>query len=217
MWERILLVHLLRCLERRGWLHRLPKLAFFVDGPLAVFGHPAWLSAAISTELKRLNALVREQSGHDLLIVGIEKSGTFVTHFDEIDTTETPGAELFAPRSFFMPSDPYIKSRVIFSVSPKRYGEDTYFGRKVFYKTASGARVVANIPFLTDEQDTLGDDPALYPQLGTMLALLDKLVSSRYPNALAPIVSAHAQAAIPLHLGAKVLQQLARALVQDAP
>jgi len=28
-------------------------------------------------------------------------------------------------------------------------------------------------------------------------------------------VSAHAQAAIPLHLGAKVLQQLARALVQD--
>jgi hypothetical protein len=216
VWERILLVHLLRCLERRGWLHRLPKLAFFVDGPLAIFGHPAWLSAAISTELKRLNGLVRAQSGHDLLIVGIEKSGTFVAHFDDIDTTETPGTELFAPRSFFMLSDHYIKSRIIFSSSPKRYGEDTYFGRKVFYKTTSGARVVANIPFLSDEQDTLADNPALYPQLGTTLALLDKLVSSRYPNALAPIVSAHAQAAIPLHLGAKVLQQLARALVQEA-
>jgi NurA domain len=215
VWERVLLVHLLRCLERRGWLDRLPRLAFFVDGPLAVFGHPAWLSAAISTELKRLNGLVREQSGHDLLIVGIEKSGTFVAHFDEIDATETPGTELFSPRSFFMPSDPYIKSRIIFSSSPKRYGEDTYFGRKVFYKTASGARVVASIPFLSDAQDTLADNPALYPQLGTTLALLDKLVSSRYPNALAPIVSAHAQAAIPLHLGAKVLQQLARALVQD--
>ena len=156
------------------------------------------------------------ESGHDLLIVGIEKSGTFVAHFDEIDPTETPGTELFAPRSFFMPSDHYIKSRIIFSSSPKRYGEDTYFGRKVFYKTTSGARVVANIPFLSDEQDTLADNPALYPQLGTTLALLDKLVSSRYPNALAPIVSAHAQAAIPLHLGAKVLQQLARALVQEA-
>ena len=216
VWERILLVHLLRCLERRGWLHRLPKLAFFVDGPLAVFGHPAWLSAAISTELKRLNALVREQSGHDLLIVGIEKHGTFVTHFDEIDKTETPGTELFAPGSFFMPSDQYIKSRIIFSSGPTRYGEGTYFGRKVFYKTASGARIVADIPFLNDEQDTLDDDPGLYPQLGTTLAVLDKLVSSRYPNALSPIVSANAQAAIPLHLGAKVLQQLARALVQDA-
>jgi hypothetical protein len=215
VWERVLLVHLLRCLERRGWLHRLPKLAFFVDGPLAVFGNPAWLSAAISSELKRLNALVREQSGHDMLIVGIEKSGTFVAHFDEIDRTEEPGAELFAPRSFFIPSDQYIKSRIIFSASPQRYGENTYFGRKVFYKTASEARIVASIPFLSDEQDTLADDPALYPQLGITLALLDKLVSSRYPNALAPIVSAHAQAAIPLHLGAKVLQQLARALLQD--
>jgi NurA domain len=216
VWERVLLVHLLRCLERRGWLHRLPKLAFFVDGPLAVFGHPAWLSAAISAELMRLNTFVREQSGHDMLVVGIEKSGTFVDHFDELDKTEEPGAELFPPRSFLMPSDQYIKSRIIFSTSSKRYGADTYFGRKVFYKTASGARIVANIPFLSDEQDTLANDPALYPQLGMTLAVLDKLVSSRYPNALAPIVSANAQAAIPLHLGAKVLQQLARALVQEA-
>lgn len=216
VWERVLLVHLLRCLERRGWLYRLPKLAFFVDGPLAVFGHPAWLSAAISIELKRLNTLVRGQSGHDMIVVGIEKSGTFVAHFEEIDRTEKPGAELFPPCSFFIPSDEYIKSRIIFSASPKRYGEDTYFGRKIFYKTASGARVVANIPFLSDQQDTLANDPDLYPQLAITLALMDKLVSSRYPNALAPIVSAHAQAAIPLHLGAKVLQQLAQALVQEA-
>lgn len=216
VWERVMLVHLLRCMERRGWLPRLPQLAFFLDGPLAVFGHPAWLSAAISTELKRLGALVRAQSGHELLIIGVEKSGTFVTHFDEIDKTETPGTDLFAPRSFFLPSDTYIKSRIIFSGSPKRYGADTYFGRKVFYKTASGARVVVNIPFLSDEQDTLAGDPALYAQLGTTLALIDKLVSSRYPNALSPIVSAHAQAAIPLHLGAKVLQQLAQALVREA-
>ncbi len=217
VWERITLIHLLRCLERRQWLNRLPRLAFFVDGPLAVFGHPAWLSAAISTELKRLNALVRDQSGHDMLIVGIEKSGTFVAHFDEIDITERPGTELFEPRTFFLPSDQYIKSRIIFSSSQKRYGQDTYFGRKVFYKTASGARIVANIPFLSAAQDTLAGEPALYSQLGTILTLLDKLVSSRYPNALAPIVSANAHAAIPLHLGAKVLQQLAQALVRESP
>jgi|SRR6185437_14061416 len=37
-----------------------------------------------------------------------------------------------------------------------------------------------------------------------------------FPNALAPIVSAHAQAAIPLHLGAKVLEQLAKALMDNS-
>ena len=74
---------------------------------------------------------------------------------------------------------------------------------------------MANIPFLTPEQDTLAsDDPALYPRFGTVCTLLDKLVTSRFPNALGPIVSAHAQASIPLHLGQKVLKQLAQALMR---
>ena len=113
-------------------------------------------------------------------------------------------------------TDRYIKERVIFSDSTKRYGEDTYFGRKFFYKTKSGARIVASIPLLTEDQDNItSDNVSLYPQFGTACALLDKLVTSRYPNALSPLVSAHAQAAIPLHLGAKVLQQLARALMRQ--
>jgi hypothetical protein len=84
-----------------------------------------------------------------------------------------------------------------------------------FRSYPSGGRIVVNLPFLTDEQDTLStDDISLYPRLGTACALLDKLVSSRFPNALSPIVSAHSQAAIPLHLGAKVLQQLSKALMR---
>ena len=216
VWERVLLVHLLRAFERRGLLVQAHRLAFFVDGPLALFGHPAWLSAAISAELQRLNAESRKLTGRDLIIVGVEKSGTFVTHFDDLDQTEEPGRERFEPGSYFLPTDQYIKQRIIFSDSPKRYGEDTYFGRKFFYKTKSGARIVANIPFLDAHQDTLdGDDVTLYPSFGAICALLDKLVSCRFPNALAPLVSAHAQAAIPLHLGAKVLEQLAHALMRD--
>jgi hypothetical protein len=214
IWERLLLVHLLRCFERRDSLDRVSRLAFFLDGPLAVFGPPAWLSAAIQAELQRLNAKIRALTGNDLVVLGVEKSGEFVAHFEEIDKLED-NSRRFQPRSFFMPTDHYIKERVIFSDSPKRYGEDTYFGRKFLYKTTSGARIVASIPFLTPEQDTLDtDDVTLYPQFPTACALLDKLVTSRYPNALSPLVSAHAQAAIPLHLGAKVLQQLARALMR---
>jgi hypothetical protein len=216
LWERLLPVHLLRCFERRGWLDRIQRLAFFVDGPLGVFGPPAWLSAAISSELKRLNAIVRAKTGNDLLLIGVEKTGAFVTHFAEIDQTETPGKARFEPRSYLLLTDRYIKERVCFSNSEKRYGVDTYFGRKFFYKTASGTRIVASIPFLNDAQDTLdSDDLSLYPQFGTACALLDKLVSSRYPNSLSPLISAHSHAAIPLHLGAKVLQQLARALMRE--
>jgi len=214
VWERILLVHLLRCFERRGWFDRIGRLAFFVDGPLAVFGHPAWVSTAITKELMRLNALVRLSTGSDLLIIGVEKTGEFVAHFDHIDQTEIPGQEFFPRRSYKLLTDTYIKERIKQSRSDKRFGLDTYFGRKLFYKAASGARIVATIPFLTDEQDTLdSEDSSLYPQFPTICALLDKLISARYPNSLAPLISANAQAAIPLNIGAKVLEQLAKALM----
>lgn len=216
VWERILLIHLLRCFERQNLFPQLGRLAFFLDGPLAQFGPPAWLSAAISAELKRINAKVRELSGNDLILVGIEKSGNFVTHFSEIDETETPGEARFEPRSYLMLTDRYIKERIAYSESEKRYGADTYFGRKFFYKAAGGARIVANIPFLDDTQDTLkSDDVALYPRFGLICALLDKLVSSRYENAVSPLVAAHSHAAIPLHLGTKVLKRLAQALMSD--
>ena len=212
--ERVLLVHFLRCFERRGLLKRLASLAFFVDGPLAVFGPPAWLSAAISKELKRLNGELRRSTDQDLVILGIEKTGAFVQHLDEIDSTEIPGQKLFSPRDYMLLTDRYIKDRILRSDSLKRYGLDTYFGRKFFYKTESGARIVASIPFLSDDQDTLDtDDVALYPQFGTVCDLLDRAVSSRYANAVSPLIAANAHAAIPLQLGSKVLTQLARALL----
>lgn len=217
VWERILLIHLLRCFEKRKLLRQLSRVAFFVDGPLAVFGPPAWLSAAISKELKRINSLVRHETGNDLVILGIEKTGGFVEHFNEIDRMETPGETLFAPRTYLLLTDNYIKERIQQSSSTRRYGQDTYFGRKFFYKTATEALIVANIPFLNEEQDTLqSEDINLYPRFGTACSLLDNLACSRFPNSLSPLVSAHAQAAIPLHLGAKVLQQLAQVLMGEA-
>jgi hypothetical protein len=215
--ERLLAVHFLRCFERRNLLQRLTSLAFFLDGPLAAFGPPAWLSAAIGKELSRLNQMVQASTSQDLLMVGIEKTGAFVQHFEEIDQTETPGQQLFSARQYMLLTDKYIKDRIMHSDSHKRYGEDTYFGRKFFYKTQSGARIVASIPFLTDAQDTLdSDDISLYPQFPVVCTLLDRVVSSRYANAVSPLIAANAQAAIPLQLGSKVLTQLARALLGTA-
>jgi NurA domain len=224
VWERVVLMHLIRCFERRGWLVSLRRAGFIIDGPLAFFGHPAWLSAAVSAELKRVNAELLRATGQNLILFGIEKTGTFVDHFAEIDQTEVPGELLFAPRSCFLPSDRYIKQRIIYSTGDKRYGADTYFGRKMFYKTSNGAKLIVNIPFLSDEQDTLesvglddlgSSDISLYPQIPIICDLLDKLVSSRFENAVAPIINANAAAAVPLNLGAKVLQQLAHALMRE--
>lgn len=214
VWERLLLVHLLRWFERQGLLDKMAKMVFVLDGPLAMFGHPAWLSPIIKEELKRLNLIVRTSTGEDLLIIGIEKTGAFVTHFEEVDRAET-GEPRYPNATYALLTDSYIKERIIFSVSDKPYGKDTYFGRKMFYKAKSGARIVATIPILDAKQeDTASADAASFPSLGTICAMLDKLASSRFPNSVGPIITAHSHAAIPLTLGTKVLEQLAKALMR---
>jgi hypothetical protein len=47
--------------------------------------------------------------------------------------------------------------------------------------------------------------------------LLDRLVSNRYPNAISPLISAHAEAAIPLNLGKKIFEDIAREIREKSP
>jgi hypothetical protein len=54
-----------------------------------------------------------------------------------------------------------------------------------------------------------------YPRLADAIRLLDELVSSRFENAFTPLVLANAEAAIPLSLGNKVLENLAKDLITE--
>lgn len=212
--ERIWLVHVLRAIERKNYLHLLQRIAFVMDGPLAVFGHPAWLSNSIQRELSRINEKVVAATGKDMLILGIEKSGIFVSHFEMLDKEKNGEPGRIPAQSVYLLDDDYIKKNIIFSESDKDYGSQTYFGRKLFYKTASGAMIVASLPFLKDEHKKLATaNKDQFPRLEDAMALLNQLQSSRYKNAVVPLISAHAEAALPLNLGRRLLEELARELV----
>jgi hypothetical protein len=58
-------------------------------------------------------------------------------------------------------------------------------------------------------------DPDQYPRLADALALLDQVASSRFPNALSPLISANAEAAIPMNLGSRVLEDMAKRLIRE--
>jgi len=215
--EKLWFIHFLRTLEKEKLLPVLQRMAIVIDGPLAVFDDPAWLSTIIRKELHRLNEEARKairDDRFDLLILGIEKSGAFVEHFTEID--KGPNGEMdFLPRqTAILLTDDYIKQKIIFSNSDREYGRNTYFGRKILYKAKSGALIVATTPFLNeDHSDIKRADVDQFPRLADAMNLLDKLVSARYRNSVTPIISAHAEAAIPLNLGKRVLEQLARQLM----
>lgn len=215
--ERLWVVHILRAFLDNGWTRSLGHVAVIIDGPLALFGHPAWLSHAIEPELARINAKVVSLTGRDLLLLGIQKQGVFVDHFALIDEDASGHDSRIAPGTFFLLDDGYIKRHIVPSQSTKPHGRDTYFGRTFFYKTARNSRVVGMLPYLDpshrDVQVALTEQ---YPRLADALHLLDELVSSRFENAVSALVSANAAAAIPLSIGRQVLERLARELMGTA-
>ena len=216
--EHIWIIHILRTLEGKGWLRSLKRLAIVLDGPLAVFGAPAWLSNAISQELMRINLMTQKALGDptfNMLLIGVEKTGASVEHFANLDKGPKGEMDSIQRQSAVLLTDQYIKQHIILSDSKRDYGRNTYFGRKIFYKTASGALIVANIPFLhEDDRNIQRADISQFPRLTDSMGLLDKLASARYPNSVSALISAHAEAAIPLHLGTRVLEKLAYQLMQ---
>lgn len=209
--ERLCLVHMLRGFENKNWLSTLRRVVFILDGPLAVYSTSSWLVKPIIDELRRINELQKKINGQDLIIIGIEKSGNFYNHFEDIDTDKEGVKDRIHNQTAFLLTDDYIKKNIIFSESPKPYGQDTYFGRKFFYKTSLGYKIVANIACFDDHQrDTKTAYPNQFPRLADVMSLLDQIVSTRYKNSVSPLVSAHAEASIPLNLGKRIFEDIAR-------
>jgi len=211
MLEKLWLIHILRAFEKKNWLNILDRVVFVMDGPLACFSTWSWINKSIIDELRRINSLQKKLTDKDLLILGIEKTGTFYNHFEEIDTTIEGNRDKFPNQTVFLLDDTYIKRNIIFSESINIYGEDTYFGRKLFYKTSAGYRIVPVIAFFDEYQQNIKTAyPNQFPRLSDLMNVLDELISSRYPNSISPLVSAHAEAAIPLNLGKRILDDIAR-------
>jgi hypothetical protein len=217
-FEKLWLINILRWFELTDNLSILRRIAFISDGPLAVFSTASWLTKVIEFELYRINETQKKINNDDMIILGIEKSGAFFNHFIDIDTSKEGTADIFQRQSAFLLNDEYIKKNIIFSKSPKPYGQDTYFGRKLFYKTKSGQKIVPVIAWYNDYQkDLVNAYTNQFPRLGDVLNLLDRLISSRYPNSISPIISAHAEAAIPLNLGKRLFEDIAREIRENIP
>jgi hypothetical protein len=212
--EHLSLINTLRNLERKDYLSSLRRVAFVMDGPLAVFGQPAWLSAAIFQELCRINRRVKAINGEDLLVVGVEKTGMFQEHLVALDTFPDGSVGRIPAQKVMLLTNDYIRKYIKPSEGGKMFGDQTYYGRKFFYKSKAGSLIVGVTPFLDkSHKDLQNAQPPSFPRLEDVLSLLDELHCARYPNALIPIVVANAEAAIPMNLGAKILERLAKELM----
>jgi hypothetical protein len=218
-YKKLQLIHILRSFEQHTkYFSLLRDVVFFMEGPLAVFSSASWLAIPMRLELSRINTRVKEDLKNDLLILGIERTGNFVNHFEAIDKKKDGTTDNFPKQSAFLLTNSYIKDNIIINDRPGYiYLKDTAYGRKFFYKTAAGYRVVSSIATYNEYQiNTETAFPAQFPRLADVFPLLDKLVSSRYENSVAPLAAAHAEAAIPLNLGKKIFEDIAKQIQEQS-
>lgn len=212
--EVLSLVNILRFFEHDDRIHFLRDCAFVLDGPLAVFGQPAWLAPYVREEIVRISSKALSRNGCELLVMGVEKSGQYVTHFLDLDWTDSHGPRSKYPaQTVIIPGAKYVNRNIVFRPEDsKPSGIDTYFGRKVFYKTRSCSHAMVNIGIVNEEgRDFENTSHAAFPRLGDALNILDHLSTYLYQDGFMPLVRAHAHAAIPLQRGTEILTSLFKA------
>lgn len=211
--EVVSLINMLRYFARdRARLQYLRDAVFILDGPLALFGHPAWLTLYVRRELRRINGLCRAE-GFDMAVFGFEKSGAFVDHFERMDMCAERGPRGKYPSStVFAPDAAYINRNIALRPEDaKPHGQATYFGRKLFYKTSSSGHAVITTAMVNESsEDFRRSDEDCFPRLGDILDVLDHLATHLYRDGFMPLIRAHAHAAIPLRRGADIIRTLFR-------
>lgn len=209
--EQLALVNILRYCEEAGNPDFIRDTAFIMDGPLAVFGMSAWLHEWIGREVRRIHARYLDADHPGVLLLGVEKTGQFLEHLKQLDWSELDGPNaVLANGTALAPSKDYIHRHIVNRpVDAKDFGSQTYYGRKVLYKNRNGQHSVITIPVVTpsgeDKNYTRSD---AFPRLGEILNLLDDLATYLYEDGFAPLVRAHAHAAIPLRAGTEILHRL---------
>jgi hypothetical protein len=192
--EQMILVHLIRTILRTKPA-LLKHVLFIKDGPLAFFGQTANMHQPMRSLVKFLF------ERHDLYMAGLEKSGPFVEHADEM-------AGLLNDGSILILDDNYIYRYVLpgKGAPANPYGSSTYYSSKLIFKTTSGAMYVVTVP--TTESNPRPTDKDLR-NLRAILTNIEKLRCDMYDNALIPVALVNKLVSLANHPSTRILQKFA--------
>jgi hypothetical protein len=192
--EQIILVHLIRLiLKTKPAL--LKQVLFIKDGPLAFFGQTANL-------YKPMRALVNFLfANHELFLAGLEKSGAFVEHADEIASNLPDGSVLILNNDYIYK---YIVPGKADPGNP--YGRTTYYGNKLIFKTTEGRMYVVSLP--TKEVMVSPSEHDLR-NMNAILSNIQKLKCDMYDDALLPVALVNKLVSLANHPSSRILQKFA--------
>lgn len=193
--EQVVLIHLIWViLQIKPSL--LNEVLFIKDGQLAFFGQ----TANIHEPMKALIIYLIEK--HSIYLAGLEKSGAFVEHADEIADKLTPGTAILLNNDYIyryiIPGRPDAKDP---------YGSTTYYGRKVIYKADDERIYVVTLPTGNIAVNPEAKD---FPNIDIILQNIKKLKCDMYDSSLIPVSLVNNLVSLSNHPSSVILEKFAR-------
>lgn len=178
-----------------------PKLLnhflFLKNGYLGFSGQPAPLHVPMR---ELCNYLFKN---HNLFMAGLEKSGAFVEHADEIYSLLKPGQALLLSNkhiySYILPGSPD---------NPEPYAGKSYYGGKVIFKSFEGRMHVITVP-VKDRNVVLNPQTNDYYNLQVVLKNIERLRCDMHDNAIIPVALASKLISLSGHPSTKILEKFA--------
>lgn len=228
--EHLVLLHYLLYLSSQN-PHALPKFAFLMDGPLAIFGEAAGFHRALMRVTSDLYHQAEAAGVAPPVIFGVQKSGAVLEFAQSLDRIPPPAAddadpvEAVAagragtiPKGTILPiSDDLRFTYITPKAEEKRnvHGDETYYGQDMIVKTHKGRLFVINVayPFGSKGSAAFKEnrfDIEAYPGLERVLSVLEMVESGLYGQSTVAQMLAHRFASISRSPGGRVLDIMAQ-------
>jgi hypothetical protein len=194
--EQILIVHLIKVIwEVKPDL--LKHILFIKDGPMAFFGQ----TANLHKPMRDLINFIYQQNNrvNTIYLAGIEKSGAFVDHANEIRSKINPDQALMINNNYVYK---YIIPGKPDPVKP--YGSSTYYGNKVIFRTCDDKLYVLTLPTLEVSENPKVSD---FPGFHIILNNIAKLKCDMYDDALIPVALVNKLVSLSQHPSITLLEQ----------
>ncbi|KKR80187.1 MAG: hypothetical protein UU27_C0035G0002 [Parcubacteria group bacterium GW2011_GWD1_40_9] len=198
--EQIIIVYLIKAiLETKPSI--LGETLFIKDGPLAFFGQ----TANMQKPLRHLTNFLTEK--HNLFLAGLEKSGPFVEHADEIGKKLKPGTILLLDNAYIYK---YILPGKVDITAP--YARSSYYSGKMIFKSMDEKIYVVTIP--TKNADVvLAPKKSDFHNLDVILNNIQKLRCDMYDNSLFPVALANKLVSLANHPSSAILEKFAKTTI----
>lgn len=179
------------------------KFLFVKDGPLSFNGITARMHQPMLNLLGYLN-----KTRNRINFVGVESGGAFVEHAKQIQ------GKIKAGEAFLLNNDHIYRYILVGDSKTQRYGESTYYGGKIFYKSLDERMYVVTLP--VDNPITYYSVPELKDlrNVQEILFSVARLRCDIYENALIPIAVLNKMISLSTHAGTKILEKFAKKSVK---